>query len=107
MIRHLVLGWTESHDLYSKAGYVYTPADLMEYFVKTILSLDVTNTVPNEPSLELPGIPTQLLKVTLGSKADDCIVLDMSKAKEDEDFRIAAMRKREKLEDSGCVDELQ
>ena len=75
--------------------------------MKTFLPLVITNTVPNEPPLDLPGLPTQLVKVTLGTKADDCIALDTSEAKEDEDFRIAAMRKREKLEDSGCVDELQ
>ena len=47
MIRHLVLGWTEAHHPYSKAGYVYTPADSMEHFEKTVLPLAVTNTVPN------------------------------------------------------------
>ena len=79
----------------------------MEHFVKTFLPLAVTNTVPNEPPLELPGLPTQLVEVMLGTKADYCIALDTSEAKEDEDFRIAAMRKRKKLEDSGCGDELQ
>ena len=81
MIRHLGLGLTESHHPYSKAGYVYTPADLMEHFVKTVLPLAVTNTVPNEPPLDLPGLPTKLVNVTLGTKADDCISLDMSEAK--------------------------
>ena len=107
MIRHLGLGWNEAHYPYSKAGYVYTPADLMEHFVKTVLPLDVTNTVPNEPPLELPGLPTQLVNVTLGTKADDSIALNTSEAKEDENFRIATMRKRDKLEDSGCGDEIQ
>ena len=54
-----------------------------------------------------PGLPTQLVKVTLDTKSDDCIALDTSEAKEDETFRIAEMRKKEKLEDSGCGDELQ
>ena len=107
MIRHMGLGLTEAHRPYSKAGYVYTPADLMENFVKTVLPLAVTDTVPNEPPLELPGLPTQLVKVTLGTKADDCIALNTSEAKEDEDFRIAPMSKREKLKDSGCGDEIQ
>ena len=97
MIRHLGLGWTEEHHPYSKAGYVYTPAELMEHFLKTVIPLDVTNTVPNETPRELPGLPTQLVKVTLGTKADDCIALNTSEAKEDEDFRISEMRKREKL----------
>ena len=43
----------------------------------------------------------------MGTKADDCIALDTSEAKEDEYFRIEAMRKTENLEDSGCGDELQ
>ena len=43
----------------------------------------------------------------MGTKADDYIALDTSEAKEDEYFRIAEMRKREKLEDSGNSDELQ
>ena len=47
MIRYLGLGWTEAHHPYSKAGYVYTPVDLMENFAKNVLPLAVTNTVPN------------------------------------------------------------
>ena len=81
MIRHLGQKWTEPHHPYSKEGYVYTPAELMENFLKTFLLLAVTNTVPNEPPLELPGLPTQLVKVTLGTKVDDCIALDTSEAK--------------------------
>ena len=53
MIRHLGLRLTEAHHQYSKAGYVYTHVELMEHFLKTVLPLDVTNTVPNEPPLEL------------------------------------------------------
>ena len=79
----------------------------MEHFLKTVIHLDVTNTVPNEPPLELPGLPTQLVNVKLVTKADDCIALATSEAKEDENFRIEAMSKREKLEDSGCGDKLQ
>ena len=75
--------------------------------MKTVLPLAVTDTVPNEPPLELPGLPTQLVKVTLGTKADDCIVLNTSEAKEDEDFRISAMMNMENLEYSGCGDDLQ
>ena len=73
MILHMVQQWTEAHHPYSKSGCVYTPAELMEHFVKTFLPLAVTNTVPNEPPLELPGVPTQIVKVTLGTKADDCM----------------------------------
>ena len=85
MIRYLGLGWTEVHHPYSKTGYVYTPAELMEHFVKTVIPLAVTNKVLNEPPLEIPGLPTQLVKVTLGTKSDDCIALNTSEAKEDED----------------------
>ena len=75
MLPHLGLGWNEAHHPYPKAGYVYTPAELMEQFMKTVLPLAVTNTVPNEPPLEL-------------TKAVYCIALDTSEAKDDEDFRI-------------------
>ena len=66
----------------------------MDHFLKTVLPLVVTNTVPNEPPIELPGLPTHLVNVTLGTKADYCIALDTSEAKEDENFRIAGMRKK-------------
>ena len=92
MIRHMGLGWTEAHHPYSKAGYVYTPADSMEHFEKTVLPLAVTNTVPNEPPLELTGLPTQLVKVRLGTKAYDCIALDTSEAKEDEKDQSMVIR---------------
>ena len=49
--------------------------------MKTVIPLAVTNTVPNEQPLELPGLPTQLVKVTLGTKAYDCIALNTSEAK--------------------------
>ena len=107
MIRYLGLGWTEAYHSYSKAGYTYTPADLMEHFVETVLPIAVNNTVPNEAPLELPGLPKQLVKVTLVTKSNDCIALDKSEAKEDEDFRIAPISKRGKLKDSGCGDEIQ
>ena len=107
MIRHLGQGWTEAHHPYSKAGYVYTPADLMEQFLKNVLPLAVTNTVPNEPPLETTVLPTQIVKATLSTKVDDFIALDTSKAKEDEDFRVASMRNRDKLEDFVGGDELQ
>ena len=68
--------------------------------MKNVLPLDITNKVPNERPLELPGLPTQLVKVMLGTKADDCIALDMSEPKKDEEFSIEAIRKRDKLEDS-------
>ena len=68
MIRHLGLGWTEVHHPYSKAGYVYTLADLMELVVKTVLPFYVSNTVPNESPLQRTGLPTQLANVTLGTK---------------------------------------
>ena len=54
-----------------------------------------------------PGLPTQLVKVTLDTKSDDCIALDTSEAKEDGYFSIAEMVKKEKLEYSGCGDDLQ
>ena len=41
------------------------------------------------------------------TKADDCIALETSEAKLDEYIRIAEMKTREKLEGSGCGDELQ
>ena len=107
LIRYLGLGWTEAYHPYSKAGYTYTPVELMEHFVKTVLPLAKTQLVPQEPPLELPGLPTQLANVKLGTKAADCAALDTNGDEEEEAFRIQAMRKREKLEDSGCGDELQ
>ena len=46
--------------------------------MKTVISIDVTNSVPNEARVELPGLSTQLVKVTLGNKAYDFIALDTS-----------------------------
>ena len=66
----------------------------MQHFLKIVIPLEVTNMVQNEPPLDLYVLPTQLVKVTLGTKADYCIALDTSEAKEDEYLRIAAVRKR-------------
>ena len=65
----------------------------------------------NEPPLELPKLPEQLLDttLTLGTDPADCAAFDDDdeKTEEKEEFRIAAMRKREELEDSECGYELQ
>ena len=90
LMRYLGLGWVAAHHPYSKQGYVYTPEDLMEHFVKTVLPLANTHAVPSEPPLELPGLPEQLLETMLGTEAADCAALDNEKAEEKEEFRIAA-----------------
>ena len=79
----------------------------LQSVVNTVLPISVTNTVPNESPLDIPALPTQLVNLTLGTKADDCIALDTSESKENEDFRISAMRKREDLEESIFGDEIQ
>ena len=105
-MRQLGLGWTEAHHPYSKGGYVYTPEELMEHFVKTVLPMASTKTIPTEPPLILPSLPKQLVNCTLGTKAHDNAKLDDTEGQDQSEFRRNTMKKREEMEEEGFGDQL-
>jgi hypothetical protein len=105
LIRYLGLGWVEAHHPWSKKGHgTYSATELLEHFVRVVLPLEKTNTVPDEPPLALPGLPKSICR--LGTRAQDCIDLETSLGSEEMDFRLKALRKRDSLEDNGFGDEL-
>ena len=94
LIRYLGLGWVEAHHPWSKKGHgTYSAAELLEHFVKVVLPLEKTHTVPDEPPLTLPGLPKSLCR--LGTRAQDCIDLETSLGSEEMGFRPKALRKRD------------
>ena len=104
LMRYLGLGWVEAHHPWSKKGHgTYSPIELLDHFVKVVLPLADIKTVPAEPPLELPGLPNIC---RLGTRAKDCIDLENSLHSEDRDFRMQALRERERLEDNGFGDQL-
>ena len=104
LIRYLGLGWVEAHHPWSKKGHgTFSPVELLDHFVKVVLPLADTKEVPTEPPLELPGLPEMC---RLGQRAQDCIELEKTLKSEDSDFRLRALREREKLEENGFGDQL-
>ena len=107
LIRYLGLGWVEAHHPWSEkrgvSRYTFLPCELLEHFVKVVLPLADSNTVPSKPPVKLPGLP-KLYR--LGTRAQDCIDLDNKLSEVSRDFRLKAMKQREQLEDDGYGDEL-
>ena len=54
--------------------------------------------------VKLPGLPKNICP--LGTRAQDCIDLEMGLENEEMEFRLKALRKRDSLEDNGFGDEL-
>ena len=105
LIRYLGLGWVEAHHPWSKKGHgTYSATELIDHFVRVVLPLEKTNTVPDEPPLALSCLPKSICR--LGTRAQDCIDLETSLGSEEMDFRLKALRKRDSLEDNGFGDEL-
>ena len=68
-----------------------------------MLPIAETNTVPDKPSVELPGLP-KLYR--LGTRAQDCIDSEHELKEVSTEFRLRAMKKREQLEDEDYGDKL-
>ena len=68
-----------------------------------MLPLAETNTVPDKPPVELPGLP-KLYR--LGTRVQDCIDSEHELKEVSTEFRLRATKKREQLEDGGYGDEL-
>ncbi len=103
LIRYLGLGWTKAYHPWSKNKYVYSPAELMEHFVKVVLPLQNTEVVPEAPPMNLPGLPTL---PALGTVAHDITTLEEENNNAGLQLRINAMVEQERLEDDGIGDEL-
>ncbi len=103
LIRYLGLGWTKAYHPWSKNKYIYSPAELMEHFVKVVLPLQNTEVVLEAPPMNLPGLPTL---PALGTVAHDITTLEEENNNVGLQLRINAMVERERLEDDGIGDEL-
>jgi len=76
---------------------------LFEHFVKVVIPLAETNTAPDNPPVELPGLP-KLYR--LGTRAQDCIDSEHKLKEVSTEFRLRATKKREQLEDDGYGEKL-
>ena len=105
LMRYLGLGWVEAHHPWSKKGHgSYSATELFDHFVTVVLPLAGTHEVPDEPPLELPGLPTNLKH--LGTRAQDCVDLAKELGSQERKFRLDALRKRDQLEENGFGDQL-
>ncbi len=59
------LGWREAHNPWSCEGKVNLAEHLLKHLTCDVISLEMTNVVPDEPSIHLPTPSMQ----TLGTKS--------------------------------------
>ena len=105
LIRYIGLGWEEAHQPWSRKGHgTYTATELLEYFVNVVLLLEKSKPIPKETPVKLPGLPKTICR--LGTRAQDCIDLEMGLENEETEFRLKALKKRDSLEENGFGDEL-
>jgi hypothetical protein len=97
------LGWAKAYHPWSKNKYVFSPSELMEHFVKVVLSLQDTEIVPDAPSMNLPGLSTL---PTLGTVAHNITTLEEQNNNAGLQPRIKAMLEQERMEDDEIGDEL-
>ena len=94
LMRYLGLGWTEAHHPWSKKGHVsYSADELFDHVINVVLPLADTHKVPDEPPLELPGLPSNLKHI--GTRAQNCVDLEVSLGSEEREFRLKATKKRD------------
>ena len=100
LMKYLGLGWEEAHHAWSKKGHgQYSDTELFDHFITVVLPLADTLEVPDKPPIKLPGLPSNLKR--LGTRAQDCVDLDVSLGSEERQFQLNAMRKCDQLEENG------
>jgi len=100
-IRVLGFGWDDLHHPWSKGGVDYTPEQLRDYLIATILPEQKKRTIPAIPSIKLPSRGD---KNRLGTKSKFVEELDRRKAEKKKDFIRAAKRMRDDLDDDKVTD---
>ncbi len=63
--RYVGLGWEEAYHPWSKAGYIFTPIELLGHLTKVVIPLQRHKIVPEHPPMNLLCQPTL---PTLGTK---------------------------------------
>ena len=103
LIRYVGLGWEEAYHPWSKAGYIFTPIELLEHLTKVVIPLQRHKIVPEHPPMNLQCRPTL---PTLGTRASDIVDMDLQSTQQNTQLRIDAYKERERLEEEGIGDQL-
>jgi hypothetical protein len=103
LIRYVGLGWEEAYHPWSKAGYIFTPIELLGHLTKVVIPLQRHKIVPEHPPMNLLCRPTL---PTLGTKASDIVDMDLQSTQQNTQLRIDAYKEREHLEEEGIGDQL-
>jgi len=98
LIRYVGLGWEEAYHPWSKAGYIFTPIELLGHLTKVVIPLQRYKIVPEHLPMNLLCQPTL---PTLGTKASDIVDMDLQCAQQNAQLRIDAYKEREHLEEEG------
>jgi hypothetical protein len=103
LMRRIGLGWEGAYHPWSKNDYTFSPEELLEHLVNTVIPLQDTEVVPRRPPINLP---TRVRPYKLGTQSKDSERLDNSRLNDEDQLRLEAMSERESLEASGFGDQL-
>ena len=101
LIRLNGLGWEKDHHPWSCGDAIYSPEDLFEHLIETVIPLDETETVPPETPMNLPKPPPMQ---ALGNTADIVMELQHSSIINREACKKKAHEGRDRREARGDGD---
>ena len=100
-IRVIGFGWKDLSHPWSKNGKEYSPDELLEHLVETIIPEQQKRGIPKVPPVELPS---RGIRHQLGTKSKDMDVLDQKYKELENEFVEGAHELRDELEKDGVVD---
>ena len=103
LIRYVGLGWEEAYHPWLRAGYIYTPNELLQHLTMVVIPLQRTKRVPEHPPMNLPTWPSLPM---LGTKAFDIIDMDLQSTQHNNKIRNDAFKEREHMEEEGIGNQL-
>ena len=84
-IRVLGFGWSNLHHPWSEGGIYFTPEDLLQYLIKTIIAEEKKLSIPKTPTME---IPSRKHTMQLGTCTSDVATLDKRYEAEKKDLLL-------------------
>lgn len=101
LIRYLGLGWERAYHPWSKGGVVFSPDELFEFLIDTVIPLAKELKVPKEPPMNMPEPPAMK---TLGTTSDLALEIRAAKQQQREGIKAEAKSEIETREAEGKGD---
>ena len=104
LMRYIGLGWEDAHHPWSYQGRAYTPDELFNHLVNTVIPLQEIHEAPVNPPVILPSIGDNVI---IGTKSSTRKTIDESRNVKGEELRDRVADDISKMEDEGMVDAVE